>query len=61
MKSKAVQMNGKQVLVPEAVLVEFGLNEGQSLNQEQTDKVVKATARYTVAKPNPDHLPGCPH
>lgn len=57
-------MNGKQVFVPEVILVEFGLNEGQRLTEAQTSQVVKATAKLALAKQpkmNPDNLPGCPH
>lgn len=61
--NKSVFAPGKELIVPESILIEYGLYEGQRITAEQATQVVKATGRLAVAQPKPTYetSAGSPH
>ena len=61
--NKSVFAPGKELIVPESILVEYGLCEGQRISAEQAAQVVRAIGQLAVAKPKPsyENSAGSPH
>jgi hypothetical protein len=55
MSSKPVMVNGKEVLIPETLMVRLGHHEGKHLNENQRIELVKEIG-WLAVKPTPDPL-----